>query len=154
MEVLDHTPRRVSPATRRLLIGLGALFVVGIVVTIIAVMVDLRLREQETTALQESYASALAVIEGAESRVRGTVAYSSPLLQSGPPDVRAALEALVWESVTDGRTEITAAQSAISDQRIWPWHADQQALKETLLAQLDERAETVTSATGQGLAVG
>ena len=84
--------------------------------------------------------------------MRGTVAYASPQLQVGPPAVRSALEELVLEEVEAGVTEVDAARQALTEQTVWPWHSDQAALRDQLLAELDARSTALRQATGQGLA--
>ena len=151
MEVLEHRPEPLRRGPRRILMVLailGAALLLGAG----AVSVDSWQREREALAVQTAYAQAIATLETAQTRVRGTVAYASPLLQVGPPDVRDALEEVVLEEVEVGIAEFDRARQALLDTAVWPWHDDVAAQRAELLADLDDRARTLTEATGQGLA--
>jgi type II secretory pathway pseudopilin PulG len=149
MEVLEHTPKPTRRGPIVVLVVAAAL----ILLILGAVAVDDWQRERESLAVQTAYAEAVATIETAQTRVRGTVAYASPLLQVGPADVRAALEELVLEEVDAGRTEFARARQALSDTSVWPWHDEVLEQRAALVADLDDRARSLTEATGQGLFV-
>lgn len=149
MEVLEHTPR----STRR-----GPLVVLVAVATLVlaafaAMSVDDWQRDRESLAVQAAHADAVATIESAHKRIRGTVAYASPLLQVGPSEVRATLEELVMEEVALGRSEFDQARQVLVDTTVWPWHDDVIEERADLIADLDDRARSITQATGQGLFV-
>lgn len=149
MEVLEHAPastRRAWP--RWVWIAIAGVFAA----LLIAWWLDGVQRDRETEALQQAYTTGVSAIERGESAVRGTVAYASPQLQVGPPAVRSALEELVLEEVEAGVTEVDAARQALTEQTVWPWHSDQAALRDQLLAELDARSTALRQATGQGLA--
>ncbi len=149
MEVLEHS----VPPVRRRPAWIIAASVVGVAFVVLAAFrLDGWQREREALHLQQAYAEAVAVIENAEADVRGTVAYASPLLQVGPVEVRTALEDLVLEEVTDGVLELQAARDSLADTAVWPWHTRQRQQREDLLIALDERARSLSEATGQGLA--
>lgn len=149
MEVLEHSVRPMRRRPGWLIIAAAA--IVGLVI-LGAFRLDGWQRERESLDLQRAFAGAVAVIEGAEADVRGTVAYASPLLQVGPVAVRTSLEDLVLEEVAEGLTEYEQARAALAGAPVWPWHTDQVAQREELLADLAERARSLTEATGQGLA--
>ena len=149
MEVLEHTP---TPARRRPVL---ALVVVGVVVLAVlgAIALDSWQRDRESLAVQTAYAQAVAAIETAQDRVRGTVTYASPLLQVGPAQVRAALEDLVLEEIDAGLVEYERARQALLTVTVWPWHGEVLDQRAALVADLDDRARSLTLATGQGLFV-
>jgi hypothetical protein len=149
MEVLEHTPK---PTRRGPIVALAVIAVL-ILLVLGAVTVDNGQRERESLAVQTAYAEAVATIETAQARVRGTVAYASPLLQVGPADVRAALEELVLEGVEAGRTEFARARQVLNDTPVWPWHNEVLEQRAALVADLDDRARSLAEATGQGLFV-
>lgn len=149
MEVLEHTERPLRRSPAWLIAGAVALVAF---LALGAVRFDGWQRERESLHLQQAYAAAVVTVEGAEAAVRGTVAYASPLLQVGPVAVRDSLEELVEEEVAEGVAEFLRAREALSGTSVWPWHDDQLGQRDDLLRALDERARSLTEATGQGLA--
>jgi hypothetical protein len=101
------------------------------------------------TALAES---AETVIQRGESSIQATVAYASPLLRVGPPDVKAQLEDLVLAEASRARLNYERERQQIEEMSIPPWQAVARDQKAAVLARLDERARTILEATGQGLA--
>lgn len=149
MEVLEHTPRPPRRGPIVVLVAAAAL----ILAAFAAMSVDDWQRGRESLAVQAAYADAIATIDSAHRRIRGTVAYSSPLLQVGPSEVRATLEELVLEEVALGRSEFDQARQVLVDTTVWPWHDDVIETRADLIADLDDRARSITQATGQGLFV-
>jgi Tfp pilus assembly protein PilX len=147
MEVLDSTPR--NRTHRRW---------PWIVLTVLAVLVfagwQINSWQQDRaradlTVLAES---AEAAIERGESSIQATVAYASPLLRVGPPEVKAQLEELVLTEVSRARINYERERQQIEGISIPPWQSTARTQKATVLATLDERARTILEATGQGLA--
>jgi hypothetical protein len=103
----------------------------------------------DLTALAES---AEAAIERGESSIQATVAYASPLLRVGPPEVKAQLEDLVLAEASRVRVNFERERQQIEGMSIPPWQPVARAEKAAVLATLDERARTILEATGQGLA--
>ena len=148
MEVLEHSVRPV----RRRSAWLIAASLVGLALLVLAALrIDGWQRERESLDLQEAYTEAVAAVEDAEADVRGTVAYASPLLQVGPVAVRTSLEDLVLEEVAEGLEEIQVARMILADTTVWPWHSQVSEQREALIAALDERARSLSQASGQGL---
>jgi hypothetical protein len=138
MEVLEHTPTTLRRGTTLALIALVGL----VVMTIAAVLTDQWRRGWESAQITAASASALATADAAHSRVRGTVAYASPLLQVGPPAVRADLEALVEAEVESGLAAVDQARQVLLDITVWPWHGDIIQQRARLIAQLDEQVSS------------
>lgn len=147
MEVLHHRPRSVR---RGPIVGL-LIVMVGVLLVLVATSVNSWQRDRTEQDLQDSYEQAIATLESAQARVRGTVSYASPLLHVGPPEVRASLEDVVLEEVAQGTAQFERARQAVQDIQIWPWHDDVLIRQSDLLADLDRRARPLTEATGQGL---
>jgi hypothetical protein len=147
MEVLEHAPLRQHH--RRWPWVIAAVLAVF---AFTAWQVNSWAEERLSDEVTASSDAALAAIERGESTVRATVAYASPQLQVGPPEVKAALEELVRSAVTQAQLSYTQARSQVADISIFPWQQEVKAEQRAALTKLDERARTITEATGQGLA--
>lgn len=147
MEVLEHTP--LQQRHRRWPWIVAAVLAV---VIFAAWQVNSWHEKQLSNDVSTSADQALATIERGESSVRATVAYASPQLQVGPPDVKDALEELVRSAVAQAQLGYDEARRQVADISILPWQRQLEAERLATLATLDERARTLTEATGQGLA--
>ncbi len=147
MEVLDHTPLRQHHRRWPWIIA-AVLAVFFFAAWQVHSWHEERLRSDMTTSTDQ----ALAAIERGESSVRATVAYASPQLQVGPPEVKTALEDLVGSAVGQAQLGYDEARRQVADITVLPWQRELRAEQLATLAMLDERARTLTEATGQGLA--
>lgn len=137
--MLQNTPQTLGRRPRLTLIALAVIVLIslGVVIT------DQWRRDWEATQIESAAAAAFTTLDVAHNRVRGTVAYASPLLQIGPPEVRATLEALVLAETDSGQAAVDQARQALLDITVWPWHEDVIEQRTRVIAQLDEQASSL-----------
>ena len=128
----DDRPARRWPA-----VTLVALLLVGVA----GVQADGRFAGRELDTLLERAQSGLSTVAYTERRIQGTVGYFSPALVSPTVEqsVRDSLQGIVREEAAGQVEAVRRQRDAAAGVRVLPWHGDERAARDELVAYLDGR---------------